>query len=445
VSSLSEIKRLRSRSRQLAALVVMSALIVSACSSGAATPSAAQSAAPGQSAAAGPTGTLTFADWELSEGSYGTKVEALLKAYETTHPGTTISFQTMSYDSYPQTIKTQIGAGAGPDVMVLLDQDFYALQKAGSLQPITSLTPDEISLLRPANKTAEFGSDRLGVIWETVIYGLLYNKDLFTQAGITAPPTDFNGLLNACTQIKSKTGKFGFAARNMTNETSAWYEDFTGTWIIGYGGAWTDSSGKLTVNSPANIQAVSDYATLYKSGCYDTGVKASVFRPSFENGDVGILMDNANAGLTYTGAGLKLTDQTMGSGPLPFPTEKSGMQQLYLVINKTSKNAALAQDYIKWFMSPAEQQILVEAFAPQTTATTVIPSDAFNTAHPWAPRYYKQADNGVSLLMNVRPDLTNQLASTIMPFIAQVLAGQMSAADALNAAQQAAVSAMGNP
>jgi ABC-type glycerol-3-phosphate transport system substrate-binding protein len=32
-----------------------------------------------------------------------------------------------------------------------------------------------------------------------------------------------------------------------------------------------------------------------------------------------------------------------------------------------------------------------------------------------------------------------------MPFIAQVLAGQMTATDALNAAQQAAVSAIGNP
>jgi ABC-type glycerol-3-phosphate transport system substrate-binding protein len=59
--------------------------------------------------------------------------------------------------------------------------------------------------------------------------------------------------------------------------------------------------------------------------------------------------------------------------------------------------------------------------------------------------FYTQADNGKSLLMNARPELTNQLASTVMPFIAKVLAGQMSATDALNAAQDAAVAAMGNP
>jgi multiple sugar transport system substrate-binding protein len=460
VSSLSEITRLRGRSRQVASLVMTSALIVSACSSGAATPAAAQSAAPGQSApaaaqsaapgqsapaAAGPTGTLTFADWELSEGSYGTNVEKVLKSYETSHPGTTIAFQTMSYDSYPSTLKTQIGAGGGPDIMVLLDQDFFALQKAGDLQPMTSLTPDEIGTLRPANKDAVVGSDRLGYIWETVIYGFQYNKSLFSQAGVSAAPTDFAGLLNDCKTIKAKTGKFGYAARSSINETEAWYEDYTGTWNIGYGGAWTDSSGKFTINSAANIQALTDYATLYNSGCYDTGVKASVFRPSFENGDVGILMDNANAGITYTSAGLTLSDQTMGSGPLPFPTKNSGMQQLYLTINKASKNAALAQSYVEWLLEPAQQQALVEVTAPQTTASTVIPSAAFNAAHPWASYYYGQADNGVTLLMAKRPELTNQLATTLMPFLAKVLAGQMSPTDALNAAQQAAVSAMSNP
>ena len=90
----------------------------------------------------------------------------------------------------------------------------------------------------------------------------------------------------------------------MTNEMSAWYEDFTGTWISGYGGAWTDDAGNFTINSPENIQAVTDFKALYDSGCFNTGVKASVFRPSFIAGDVATLMDNANAAYTYvTGGG----------------------------------------------------------------------------------------------------------------------------------------------
>lgn len=435
----------RRRAVQITSILTISGLLVACSGGGTASTAPAQSTAPGQSAAAAaPTGTLTISDWEFTEGVFADNVKKMLKTYETSHPGATLNFLATSYDSYPTTIKTAIGSGGGPDVMVLLDQDFFQLQKAGSLAPLTSLTDAQLAALRPANKTAVFGNDRLGYIWETVIYGFLYNKDLFQKAGISAPPTDFAGLLADCQAVKAKTGKWGYAARNMTNETGAWYEDFTGTWIIGYGGSWTDASGKFTVNSPANIQAVTDYATLYKSGCYDTGVKASVFRPSFINGDVAVLMDNANAGYTYvTGGGL--TDQQLGSGPLPFPTKFSGMQQLYLAINKNTKNEALAQNFMQWLLEPAQQQQLVEATAPQTTASTVIPSDAFNQAHPWAMHYYSQADNGASLLMNARPELTNKLASTVMPFIAQVLAGQMSPTDALNAAQEAAVAAMGNP
>lgn len=437
---------LRLRAVRTASILMMSGLLV-ACSGGTApsgTSSAPAGTAAGESGGAAPTGTLTISDWEFSEGVFADNVKKMLKTYETSHPGVTLNFQATSYNDYPTTIKTQIGAGGGPDVMVLLDQDFFQLQKAGLLAPLTSLADAEIGSLRPANETAVFGNDRFGYIWETVIYGLLYNKDLFTQAGIAAPPTDFAGLLADCKTIKEKTGKWGYAARNMTNETSAWYEDFTGTWIIGYGGSWTDDSGNFTINSAPIVQAVSDYATLYKSGCYDTGVKASVFRPSFINGDVAMLMDNANAGYTYvTGGGL--TDQQMGSGPLPFPTQYSGMQQLYLAVNKNTKSEALAQNFMEWLQQPAQQQQLVEVTAPQTTSSTVIPSDAFNKAHPWAMHYYTQADNGKSLLMNVRPELTNKLASTVMPFIAKVLAGQMSAADALNAAQDAAVSAMGKP
>ena len=44
----------------------------------------------------------------------------------------TVEFQSTSYNDYPTTIKTQIGAGGGPDVMVLLDQDFFQLQQAGA-------------------------------------------------------------------------------------------------------------------------------------------------------------------------------------------------------------------------------------------------------------------------------------------------------------------------
>lgn len=387
--------------------------------------------------------TLTIADWEFTENGVGPHMESVLRAYEKSHPGVHINFQTMSYDTYQPTIKTQIGAHGGPDVMVNVDSTYASLQAANDLAPITSLTRPEIKALRPSNNTAVVGGKRYGVVWETVIYDFLYNKALLKKAGIRKAPANFSGFLKACKTVKRKTGKWGYAARNMLNETESWYEDFTGTWIYGFGGSWFNSAGKWTIDNPKNIAAVNAFNKVYHSGCMDTGVLASVFRASYEHGDVAMLMDNSDAGYTYTFQ-TSLTNKQQGGGSLPFPAKASGDQQLYLSINKYSKNMAVAQNFLRWLLQPARQRALIAATAPQTTATTALPSKSFTAAHPWAKPFYAQVANGKSELVPKRPAITSQFEDFIMPYVARVLSGQMSAKQALTQAQSAAVARFGN-
>lgn len=327
--------------------------------------------------------------------------------------------------------------------MVLVDSDFYNLLRAGDLAPITGLPAADVQALRPQNSQAMAGGKRYGLIWETVIYDLIYNKSLFRRAGITAPPTSLSSFLRDCQAIKAKTGMWGYAARNTLNEEQAWYEDFTGTWIDGYGGNWTNAAGKFTINSPQNVAAVSAFAQVYRSGCMDTGEIAAVFRAKYENGQVGILMDNADAAFTYTYGNSVVTNQDQGVASLPFPTKYSGDQQLFLVVNKYSKNTALADDFLAWLYTPATQRAVVAATAPQTSGSTTPLPSAFVAAHPWVVPYEHQVNNGVSLLVQKRPWLTLKLASVLMPYIERVVQGQLSARQALDQAQAAAVSQLG--
>lgn len=416
------------------------ALVVAGCGGSGGSGGGSQAAAGGGGAKSG---TLTISDWEFSETGVGPHMEAVLRAYEKTHPGVHIKFQTMSYDSYAPTIKTQIGAQGGPDVMVLVDSTYAELQKAGALAPITSLTPAEVASLRPQNTTAVSNGQRDGVIWETVIYDFLYNRGLLAKAGITKPPTDFTSFLTDCKTIKSKTGKWGYAARNMLNETESWYEDFTGTWLDGFGGSWFNAAGKPTIDNSNNVSALTAYDTTYHSGCMDTGVPASVFRSSYQNGDVGMLMDNSDAGYTYTFQNSKLPDKQQGGGPLPFPAKTSGDQQLYLAINKNSSHAALAQSFLKWLMEPAQQRALIAATAPQTIATTILPSKSFTVAHAWAKAFYAQVAHGESELIPSNASATAKFEDFIMPYVAQVLSGRLTPKQALTQAQQAVGSQLG--
>ena len=400
-------------------------------------------AVPASAESTGPKGTLTIADWVLLENGVGPEIKQLFTSYEKTHPGVHLKFEAVSYDSYVPTIESQIGAHSGPDVMLLVDSDFSNLLRAHVLAPITGLPAADLSALRPQNSQAMSGGQRYGLIWDTVIYDFIYNKSLFDRAGITAPPKTFSEFLSDCKAIKAKTGAWGYAARNTLNEEQAWYEDFTGSWIDGYGGNWTNSDGKFTINSPQNIAAVTAFKKVYDSGCMDTGEIAAVFRAKYERGDVGILMDNANAAFTYTYANKVVTNQDQGVASLPFLTKYSGDQQIYFAINKYSKNKELAENFLAWLLSPETQRSVVAVTAPQTSGSTVLIPPEFVATHPWAVTYEHQVDNGVSLLVQKRPWLTLRFASILMPYIERAIQGELSVSEALDQAQSAAVSQLG--
>jgi multiple sugar transport system substrate-binding protein len=409
------------------------ALLVTSCSSGGGSTGSTRS---------GLTGTITISDWRFLENTVGPELEALYKSYSKVQPGVTVEFAPYSYDSYPQTIKTQIGAHSGPDVMGLTGGEFSQLQQAGALAPIAGLAPAEIKALVPQSSLGKVQGKQYGLVSTTTLYGFMYNKKLFKQAGITAPPATFDDFLADCKTIKLKTGKWGFAARNLVSESVSWEQDFDATFLAGYGGAWTNSTGKFTVDSSANEAAVNAFKKVYDSGCMLTGETAATYRPVFEEGGVGMMMDNSNAASTYTTGNSVVTNQDLVTSPPPFPTKKSGFDNVFLAVNNYSQNPQLAQAFLAWVFEPAQQQALANILAPVTVGTNVMPSKSFNQAYPWAQQYYTQLKTAVPL--DITPAYENDsFADLLMPYIERVLDNQLSTKAALSQAQAAAVSQLG--
>lgn len=392
--------------------------------------------------AAGGKTTLTIAAWEFLEPSHGAQVWNILKGYEKAHPNVTLKKEAVPYASYPQTMQTQIGAHGGPDALVMVDSNFQQFANAGALEPLDNvLTPAEKSTLSVVNKQGVVNGHQYGYGWETVIYDFFYNKKLLAKAGVK-PPTDFQSFLAAAKTVKAKTGAWGFAARDQLNEEEAWYEDFTGTWIAGYGGSWS-SNGKLTIDSPQNIKAVTDFKTMHDSGAMDTGDDASTFRQKFAQGKVAMMLDNSDALYTMVHGNKVVPSTDVGASSPPFPTNHSGRQLLLLGVNKYSKNTAVANDFLKWFYEPQQQKAFAAAIAPQSGGTNAQPPKSFVKKNPWAPVYWKQVPNGETLLISGHEAKTPNVAHEIMPQIARVLAGQTSPSAALHQAQSSAQSVIG--
>ena len=406
------------------------AIMMTACSSGGATGQQSNSK------------TLTFADWELLEPGNGPRITAAVESYEKTHPGVTI--QTIGYpnDTFGTTLETQLGAQSGPDVFT----DSGGLIYSGDVYPITLPKAEEQTLI-PQNSAGIVDGKRLGVVWEVYDDDLLYNKNVFKQAGISGPPTTFTQFLSDCVTIKQKTGLYGYVGRNMLNEEANWYHDYSYTWLAGFGGSWMNNAGQWTIDSPANITALTDFKKTYDSGCMETGQTASVFRTEFEAGRIGMLMDNLDAAYTYpTADGSVLSNSVLGGAPVPFGASHGGSNAILLLINKNAPNKALAENFVQWLLSPAGQKAMTPGIEPMLPGTTDVTSPAsFTSSSPWSAPFMADMDKSSDLATTFpRPQLTVSFSDFLMPYLENTLQGQMSPAAALSSAQAAAVKKFGN-
>lgn len=88
-----------------------------------------------------------------------------------------------------------------------------------------------------------------------VIY---YNKELFDAKGI-AYPKNFQEILDAAARLNDPSkGISGFVARGLKNANVPVWTSF----LLGYGGTFIDSKGKLTTDNQAAIDAARMYQTL---------------------------------------------------------------------------------------------------------------------------------------------------------------------------------------
>jgi len=365
-------------------------------------------------------------------------------AYEKSHPGVTVKTVALSYDSYESTMDTEIAAHSGPDIMIWDDSLSEPLIVAGDLSPITSLTPAEVKSLIPNNSVGVSNGKRFSLVWEANDDALMYNKKLFAEAGIKAPPTNFQSFLSDCLAIKQKTGDYGYSARNMLDEEESWYGDFTQNWITGWGGSWMNKAGQFVVNQPDNIQALTAYNKVYHSGCMETGEDASVFRAQFEAGKIGMLTDNEDGAYTYTAGNRILTNQVMGGGIEPFPTHLGASGMEVITINKYAPNQALAQNFIQWLFEPANQARLQIGTEPLPVGTDIAAPTAFINSHQWAKAFLQVMGKSPDVLMEGRPTVSPKFALVLMPYLERVLQGQLTPKQALDQVQAAAVQQFGN-
>jgi multiple sugar transport system substrate-binding protein len=146
---------------------------------------------------------------------------------------------------------------------------------------------DPSNLMPAFTKLGSYGGAQYGMPFTTSSRTLFYNKKLFAQAGIAAPPQTWDELYTDAGKIEA-LGKIGYGMPLGPEEAQA----ETLLWLLGNGGGYQDASGKWVINSPQNVETLEFMTKLVKAGYTEPnpGTKnRAVILEQFAQGQIGMI------------------------------------------------------------------------------------------------------------------------------------------------------------
>ena len=195
----------------LLSLLLVSSMLLTACG-GAATQAPAQPAAteaPAQPAATEAPAKVTVTWWHISTKDPGlSDWQKMADDYMAAHPNVTIEITVLENEAFKTKLTTVMQSGDPPDIFQSWGGGTFNQQvDAGLLKDITAdLNADTAwhdSFAPGALGVYSYQGKNYGVPWDMGMVGFWYNKDLFAEAGIDAPPTTWAELLEDVTALKA--------------------------------------------------------------------------------------------------------------------------------------------------------------------------------------------------------------------------------------------------
>ncbi|MFV0462868.1 MAG: extracellular solute-binding protein [Nostocoides sp.] len=350
-----------SRSTFVLASAALGALALTACSGG----SGAGSASSGSSDSGSEVSTIKLVAAEYSASNTKAFWDAFAKTYKE-KTGYTLEVQVISWDNLDQQSSTMIQNNQAPDILNLNAYASYAAD---------GLLYDASEVLSPAVKDdilptlIQYGS------YQGKFYGfpdlasaraLFYNTDLFSKAGITAPPKTWAELEATATKIKA-TGNVGYAMPLGPEESQAEFS----MWLFNNGGNWK-TDDKWSINSSANVEALA-----YMKKLADAGVTQN--NPAKTNrADAFDLFKSGKAGMVVGFsplAGDLDKDGKVKYEVAPFPGKDGGASATYgvtdyLMAFKKPGNAKAVKAFYDLYYQKDQINTFIkgEGFLPVTTS-----------------------------------------------------------------------------
>ncbi|UBU15500.1 extracellular solute-binding protein [Nonomuraea gerenzanensis] len=197
----------------------------------------------------------------------GSVTQELLKKFETeyeaAHQGIDLDIQIQAWDGIGERVTAALASTDAPDVIEVGNTQVAQYSASGGVTDLTAKVGELNGadwlpgLAQPGN----IGGKQYGIPWYAANRVVVYNKDLFTEAGIAQPPTTRDEWL----EVTKKLNKDGNQGIYLTGQT--WYAlagfiwDEGGDLAVESGGTW-----KGALDTPQALAGMEFYKQLQALG-----------------------------------------------------------------------------------------------------------------------------------------------------------------------------------
>ena len=192
--------------------------------------------------------TITYCNFNSSGGNEETLAK-MVAAFEAENPNIKVEVETIGYDDYFTQMQTRVAGGTAPDCYELNIENFAAYANKGLLAEISGV--DVSGLNDTALNAFNVGGKQYGLPESFSNVVLIYNKDLFDQAGVAYPTADWTQAdLQAAAEAIRALGDDIFGIWQPIT-----YNEFFKV-VAQYGGALlNEDKTAFTINSAENLAA----------------------------------------------------------------------------------------------------------------------------------------------------------------------------------------------
>lgn len=254
------------------------------------------------------------------------------------------------FAQYVNQVLTGLEAGTLTDDLIMSTPDLAVrLFKSGYFLPLTDAI--KAAGVTPNPKIHAYVTDEAGACYGvsivTVNFGLLYNSELFSKAGIK-PPKTAKQLKTAAKKLTKKPNQYGFWHPNtMAEQGDFWFN--MQNWVNMYDGVW--AVGKTPkANSPQVVKAMQLWLDLYNTSI-PKGINNAAATQLAANGRIaqGFWVSAAVNVLKSTNEAVYAK---LRSVPLPHKSHKAASRVHPISLNKLGKNKAAATEFLAWLFKP---------------------------------------------------------------------------------------------